>query len=221
MSWANFYMFCFLFGLVMSVLTLVIGAFHVHLPGLDHLHLDHHIDFGGHADVDFGGHADGAHVQSSGAHHASGAHLSPFNFSSMMAFLAWFGAAGYLLTTMHYGALAVLMFASVAGATGAILVFLFLAKVLMRTDNTMYDSDYRVEGLLGHVSITIREGGTGEIIFSQEGVRRTCGARSDDGSAIARNTEIVITRYEKGIAYVRPWEDVAREAGVTGTTSGA
>jgi membrane protein implicated in regulation of membrane protease activity len=218
MSWANFYMFCFLFGLVMSVLTLVIGAFDLHLPGLDHLHLDQlHMGHGlGHAHVDL--HPE-VHVEN--GQQAAGAHVSPFNFSSMMAFLAWFGAAGYLLTTMHYGALAVLMFSSVAGATGAILVFLFLAKVLMRTDNTMYDSDYRVDGLLGHVSMTIREGGTGEIIFSQEGVRRTCGARSEDGSAIARGTEIVITRYEKGIAYVRPWEDMAREAGVTAGNSGA
>jgi membrane protein implicated in regulation of membrane protease activity len=218
MTWANFYMFCFLFGLIMSVLSLLIGMFHFHLPGLDHLHLDHlHVGHGlGHAHVDAGLHPD-MHLEN-GDHQAAGAHVSPFNFSTLMAFLAWFGAAGYLLTTMHYGALAVLMFATVAGASGAILVFLFLAKVLMRTDNTLHDSDYRLDGLLGHVSVTIREGGTGEIIFSQEGVRRTCGARGEAGTAIARGTEVVITRYEKGIAYVRPWEEMAREAGVSSTS---
>ncbi len=209
MTWADFYMFCFLFGFVLSLLSLVIGVFHIHLPGLDHLHLDHHLDFGGHMD------GAGADVHIDNAHHAAGAHLSPFNFSSAMAFLAWFGGAGYLLTAWHrVGFFVVLMFSTLAGLTGGAIVFLFLARVLMRTDSTLYDADYRMEGLLGHVSVGIRVGGTGEIIFSQEGVRRTCGARSEDGAAIDRGTEIVITHYEKGIAYVRRWEEMAKEAGV-------
>ena len=205
MNWSDVYMFCFLLGFMLSLLSLVIGVFHVHLPGLDHLHLDHHLDLGG----------GGADVHIDNGQHAAGAHLSPFNFSTAMAFLAWFGGAGYLLTAWgRIGALAVLAFAAMAGATGAAIVFAFLARVLMRTDSTLYDSDYHMEGLLGRVSSGIRQGGTGEIIFSQEGVRRTCGARSESGAAIARGVEVVITRYEKGIAYVRPWEEMAREAGM-------
>ena len=42
--------------------------------------------------------------------------------------------------------------------------------------------------------------------------RRVCGARSEDGSAIAKGTEVVVTRYEKGIAYVRPWEEFTESA---------
>ncbi len=57
----------------------------------------------------------------------------------------------------------------------------------------------------------IREGGTGELIYSQAGTRRVCGARSEDGSAILRGTEVVVTRYERGIAYVRPWSEIAGE----------
>jgi hypothetical protein len=34
-------------------------------------------------------------------------------------------------------------------------------------------------GVLGKVASPIRANGTGEIIFSQEGVRRCCGARSE------------------------------------------
>jgi membrane protein implicated in regulation of membrane protease activity len=192
MNWADVYMFCFLVGFILSLLSFVIGAWHIHLPGLHHLHLDTHF-----------GHAHGG-----------------FNFSSAMAFLAWFGGAGYLLTAWgKIGAATVLAFAGMAGATGAAIVFMFLAKVLMRTDSTLYESDYRMDGVLGHVSSGIREGGTGEIIFSQEGVRRTCGARSENGKAIARGTEVVITRYEKGIAYVRTWEEMAKEAGVSGSMS--
>lgn len=209
MNWADVYMFCFLVGFILSLLSLVIGVFHIHLPGLDHLHLDHHADFGGGTDV---------HVDN--GQHAAGAHLSPFNFSTAMAFLAWFGGAGYLLTAWgRIGALAVLAFSAMAGATGAAIVFMFLAKVLMRTDSALHESDYRMEGVLGHVSSGIREGGTGEIIFSQEGVRRTCGARSENGKAIVRGIEVVITRYEKGIAYVRTWEEMAKEEGVSGSMS--
>jgi len=205
MTWADSYLICFLFGLILSVLSLLVGAFHLHLPGLDHLHLDDmglHLDHGG-LDI---GHADAA----------AGLHASPFHFSTIMAFLAWFGGAGYLLTVWgKVGFLAVVALAIGSGLTGGMIVFLFLAKVLMRTDSTLYLSDYHMEGLLGHVSSGIRAGGTGEIIFSQEGVRRTCGARSEDKSAIPQGTEVVITRYERGIAYVRKWDEMAEEAGVT------
>jgi hypothetical protein len=49
------------------------------------------------------------------------------------------------------------------------------------------------------------------LIYSQEGTRRVAGARSEDGAAIPRGTEVIVTRYEKGIAYVRPWVDPADE----------
>jgi hypothetical protein len=55
----------------------------------------------------------------------------------------------------------------------------------------------------------IRAGGTGELIYSQEGTRRVAGARSEDGAAIPKGTEVVVTRYEKGIAYVRSWDKFA------------
>jgi hypothetical protein len=63
--------------------------------------------------------------------------------------------------------------------------------------------------VLGKLSVPIRERGTGELIYSQAGTRRVCGARSEDGSAIAKGTEVVVTRYEKGIAYVRLWSEMS------------
>jgi hypothetical protein len=59
------------------------------------------------------------------------------------------------------------------------------------------------------VTVGIREGGTGEIVYSQAGTRRSAGARSEEGAAIARGSEVVVTKYERGIAYVRPWEELA------------
>ena len=141
------------------------------------------------------------------------AHLSPFNFVTLTAFLAWFGGTGYLLTR----------FSGVWFVTGLVagriqrpgrrrgVVFLFLSRVLISQEESMDPADYEMTGVLGRISVPIREKGTGEIIYSQAGTRRTCGARGEDGSAIAKGTEVVVTRYEKGIAYVRLWTEMSGE----------
>jgi len=193
MTWAMFYLVCFLIGVTLSVLSFLGGSFH--MPHV-HLHLPH-----------------GAHV--AGGVHAGGGTGSqmPFlNFGTIAAFLAWFGGTGYLLT--RYSSLVVagvLTLAIVAGLVGATIVFWFVAKVLLKHDRDLDPADYERVGVLGRISSPIRAGGTGEIIFSQEGTRQTCGARSENGEALARGAEVIITRYEKGIAYVRRWEEMAEE----------
>jgi len=81
--------------------------------------------------------------------------------------------------------------------------------VLMAHETALDAADYDMVGVLGKLSIAIRKDGTGELIYSQQGTRRVAGARSEAGVAIAKGTEVVVTRYEKGIAYVRPWEEMA------------
>ena len=71
--------------------------------------------------------------------------------------------------------------------------------------------DFDMTGTLGRISMPVREGGTGELIYSQQGTRRSCGARSEDGSAIDRGTEVVVMRYDKGIAYVRRWDEIHQQ----------
>ena len=48
-----------------------------------------------------------------------------------------------------------------------------------------------------------------EIVYSQGGTRRVAGARGESGAAIPKGAEVVVTRYEKGIAYVRAWDELA------------
>ena len=63
--------------------------------------------------------------------------------------------------------------------------------------------------VLAQVSDSIRSGdGIGEILFVQTGARRSSAARSDDGRSIERGTEVVVIRYERGVAYVRPWAEL-------------
>ena len=70
-------------------------------------------------------------------------------------------------------------------------------------------ADYDMIGVLGKLSMPIRPGGTGELIYSQDGTRRVAGARAENGAAIPKGTEVMVTRYEKGIAYVRAWEELS------------
>jgi membrane protein implicated in regulation of membrane protease activity len=138
-----------------------------------------------------------------------------FNFATITAFLAWFGGTGYILTRHSSLLVTVIVLIAIAGGlVGAAIIFWFIVKFLLTHDHALDPADYERVGVLGRISSAIRQGGTGEIIFSQEGTRQTCGARSEDGEPLARGTEVIVTRYERGIAYVRRWEEMADSHGV-------
>lgn len=191
MTWSDFYLLCFLVGFSLSVLSFLAGAVHLHLPFKMHLPF----------------HGGGHHLAHGGGSHGN-ASLSWFNASTAMAFLAWFGGTGYLLTRhSHLIGLLVLGISMLAGLAAGWLVFRFMVKLMQEKDAPMNSDDYRLEGSIGTVSMAIRENGTGEIIFSLNGVRRCSGARAADGKPVEKGAEVVIERYEKGIAYVKRWEE--------------
>jgi membrane protein implicated in regulation of membrane protease activity len=200
MTWSDFYLFCFIMGFALSVLSFLAGATHIHLPF--RLHLPFH--GGGH-------HVGGGHGPSpttAGRGSSNSAHVSWFNMSTAMAFLAWFGGTGYILTReSHFIAIVSLGFSTLAGLVAGWLVFKVMVKLMRANDSQMNDADYRLEGSVGTISIPIRQDGTGEVIFSLGGVRRSLGARSDGGMSIEKGAEVVIERCDKGIAYVKPWDE--------------
>lgn len=218
MTWANFYLVCFVTGFTLSLFSVLAG--HLHLPvklHLPHGHLLHgHLPHAGlpHAPAGHAG-SGAAHPGAGGADHApSGSPVPAVNFGTLTAFLAWFGGTGYLLTQYYrFWFLLGLGIALVSGLAGASVVFWVLAHVLVSRDENLDPADYSMVGALGRVSSSIRAGGTGEIIFSLAGTRRTSGARSEDGIAIPKGNEVVVTRYERGIAYVRRWEDLTNPDG--------
>lgn len=193
MTWPDFYLICFLVGFALSVISLLAGSVHMHLPHIDL----HGFDFGHVHAGDAGGGADG---------------VSPINFGTIAAFLAWFGGTGYLLSH-YYGVwyLVALGVAFISGIGGAAVVFFFLAKVLISKEENLDPADYDMVGVLGKLSIPIRQGGTGEIVFSQAGTRHVCGARSENGVPIPKGAEVIVTRFEKGIAYVQQWEELVQD----------
>src|ERR1700722_4328118 len=217
MTWSDFYLICFAVGFLLSAISFVAGGLrlHVHLPHLPHGDGLGHVSGGGGA-IGAGHAAHGpiahGHAASSGGRAAHGVHVSPFNFVTLTAFLAWFGGTGFLITRFAHVWFALgLLLSTGAGLVGGGIVFLFLSRVLISPDENMDAADYEMVGVLGRTSMPIREGGTGEIIYSQAGTRRTCGARTENGSAIEKGAEIVVTRYDKGIAYVRRWEEMRGE----------
>jgi membrane-bound ClpP family serine protease len=203
MTWSDFYLICFAIGFLFSLLSFIAGGLNVH-GHWPHVHGLHFHSGAGHAPTGPG--------HSAAGQGAAKVSVSPFNFFTIAVFLAWFGGTGYLLTRYSTMVFALgLAISTAVGLVGASIVFVFLAKVLMAPEAQMDPADYEMVGVIGRVSSPIRESGTGEIIYSQVGIRRASAARSEDSIAIARDTEVVVTRYEKGIAYVRRWEEVSGE----------
>lgn len=210
MNWHTFYLAAFLLGFALAAISLVAGT--LHLPFGHGIHLPQ----GGHAPHVPLPHVPHAPSPGTGAgpahaagHAGAGAGVAPFNFATAMAFLAWFGGVGYLLSGHSaLASLAVLAIATASGIVGGGLVFAFLTRVLLRREAALDPADFAVVGVLGRVTAGIREGGTGEISYSQAGTRRSIGARRDGEGSIDRGCEVVVTRYEKGLAYVRPWDEL-------------
>src|ERR1700758_5247836 len=102
MTWESFYLVCFLVGLFLSAFTLVggmghFGGGHVHMP---HLPPGAHLPHG-----------------AAGPNQAQGTGTVPWwNAFSIMIFLCWFGAAGYLLT--RYGGFVAGVVVALAGICG-------------------------------------------------------------------------------------------------------
>jgi membrane protein implicated in regulation of membrane protease activity len=194
----TFYLVCFLAGLMLSAFTLLggMGHFggHVHLPHAPHVHMPHAV------------HAAGT---GNGSVAQGPATVPWWNAFSIMIFLCWFGAAGYLLT--KYGTFVagvVLVLALIAGIAGGAIIFLFLTRVLMPHEHELSADETEIIGAVGRISAPIRDGGTGEIVYEQLGARISAPARSDDGAAIPKDEEVFVVRYDKGIAYVRRWQEL-------------
>src|SRR5580698_10523520 len=156
MTWADFYLICFAVGFCLSFFSFVFGGARV-----GRLHLPH-----------FHGHVAAAHlpaatipaahtpvaahppagVKATAGHSAHQSGVSPFNFVTLTAFLAWFGGTGYLLT--RYSAIWVgagLLFSVLGGLVGGGIIFLFLSRVLISREEFMDPADYEMVGVLGRI----------------------------------------------------------------------
>ena len=201
MNWEMFYLICFVAGLMLSAVALLGGMGHLPFGSHVGVHVPHvsHIPHGA---------AGAAHGVSTAAHSAAQARVPWWNGFSMMVFLCWFGAAGYLLT--KYGGFVAgvtLALAAVAGVAGGAIVFAFLTKVMLPHEKELTAEETEIVGAVGRVSAPIFAGGTGEMVYQQLGARMSVPARAEDGGAIGKDVEVFVVRHERGVAYVRKWEE--------------
>jgi len=217
------FLITFLFGIVFTVVSLLLGVGHSgggHIGGHT-LHIDlpgHHADF----DIHFG--SQGGHTSAIGHAHGSGEGFDNgpglLNMPTIMAFLTWFGGAGYIFThTFGLGAFFAVPMALVSGLTGGTIMFVLLARLLWpMMSKPMTRSEYQLPGTAARVVSPIRAGGVGEIVYTKDASRFTAGARSIDQEPIARGEEVVILKYERGIAYVQRVEAILNGRGGEATT---
>jgi membrane protein implicated in regulation of membrane protease activity len=186
MTLSMLFLICFLVGLGVSAVSLLSSFLHLHAGGHHHLHLHFHHGGGG------GG--------TSLLRNVGDFFGSLFNLAAITMFLAWFGGVGLLLEQMtHLANALIVILAGGAGMTGAASI-VRLVQAMSRQEHPL--QPLQLVGTVGKLTIPIREGGTGEVVYTVDGRRRCSGARADDRRAIPRDTEVVITRYDKGIAYV-------------------
>jgi membrane protein implicated in regulation of membrane protease activity len=205
-----FFLFCTFFGLFFTVISFFLGAGHGFGGHVGHIgHIGHigHVGHIGHA----GGHAAASGQQGSG--HSDNSGVSPVNLSTIMIFVTWFGAAGYILHryTQMWGVL-IVGAATAIGFVGGALMYVFLTRFFRRaTTPPLHERDYELVGHTATVTSTIYAGGTGEITYTLYGYRRSESARNLNGQPIPRGTEVVILQYEKGVAYVQAVEEILKQ----------
>jgi hypothetical protein len=238
------YLICFLTGVGFSALSLLtMFAQGLHHAGGHQVHTGHHGHSTAHAAgarahlAPAHGTAAGQHATAGHTQHASAAQgqsevmkqaqtavadaanvatplLMRLNITAIVLFLAIFGGVGLLLSPSHQ--LVAPLIGAIAGAcglAGSMAVNRVLRAIVSR-ERPLEPVEYT--GTLAQVTVPIRNGGgTGEIVYTLDGARCCSGARSDDGTGIARGAEVVIVRYDKGIAYVAAFEDAAAQPPVT------
>lgn len=179
MTLQEFFLVCFFSGFLLSVVSFLGSGLHFHLHS--HVHVHHGGPKGG---------------------------TGRLNFGTATSFVMWFGGTGYLL--LRYWPTSwiwIVAAATGAGMIGASIIFWWVAKFLAQNERNLDPADYEMRGVLGKISSSVRPGGIGEMIFSQQGTRRAFPVRGEDGQEFPRGTEVIVTRVEKGVAYVRRWEE--------------
>lgn len=192
----NVFLVCFLVGLGLTAVSLLLGAHGSGGHGIHGVHTVHAIHHGNGVQ---------SHSTSDGSHSAT--HLGFLNTITLTAFLTWFGGAGYLITRYDVlGATLGFTLAAGCGIAGGAAVNYFLNHVLARGETELRDEDYALPGTPARVTSTIFSSHAGEITYALAGVTQTAAARSTTGGEIPRNTEVVVLRYVGGVAYVETWD---------------
>lgn len=134
------------------------------------------------------------------------------NLPALAAFMVLFGAVGYLLVrNLSTSALTVGLFAIVAGAAAWMGMSVLMAKWALRpSEQGAHSEAEAIQGLLAVVVSPIGEGDSGSIRYERSGIRSEAPARGIDQAILLPGTDVVIDRFEDGVAIVEDWAAVER-----------
>jgi membrane protein implicated in regulation of membrane protease activity len=144
-----------------------------------------------------------------GMHHgqADDGGLLPTSLGALLVFLSWLGGAGFVLRrAADWPLIAALPFAALLGLGVAAAMQWSVRKLSNPAGSVLEPEEYRLPGTLGHVSSSIRAGGTGEVVYEQGGVRHVVAARASGAQALPRGTEVVVLSVNEGIATVEVFD---------------
>lgn len=209
------FLVCFVFSGAFLVLSTVLGVGHghaLHLGGHVAAHTPHlgHGAHAGHASHSTDNAAGAASEPTSLAQSLRSFLAGGLNLYSILTLLLIFGLLGYLLHNFtHIGDVLTLLAALVIGAGSALAIGGFMSRILSAGGGIeLTGESSRMEGRLGTVSMAIRPGGVGEVIFTGSGgARQSAGARGYGDAPIAVGTEVVILSARSGIVTVQPWDE--------------
>lgn len=126
--------------------------------------------------------------------------------------MAAFGAVGYLLVrNSNLTALPIGLTALASGAVGWAGISVLMAKWALRpNDPNTHDEADEVQGQLAVVVDAIGANLPGSIQYDRNGSKHEARALGIDRSELPRGTDVVIDRFEGGVAIVEDWAAVER-----------
>lgn len=209
------FLICFGIGLLTSLGALVLG----------HGHSDGSIGHGGGAGHGGPGHGSGSidlnHGGGSYDHGKGSAQGHILNLNIILAFLLGFGATGFVARQVWPTgpALFHILLGGAGGVIFAALVYLLLAKVLVRGQSPYLQAgDFDPVGVEGTVCSKIYTGRIGEISFTMNGSLMAMPAKSRDGQEIPKGQFVVVMAVSDNVAVVVPKADFSAYSKFTETT---
>lgn len=130
------------------------------------------------------------------------------NLPAVAAFMVSFGAVGYLFVrSSSFSTASILLFAAIGGGLGWFGMSMLMAKWALRpSEPNAHDAAEEIQGQPAVVVTAISTGSPGSIRYGHPG--QLAPAKSVDSSTLAPGTEVVIDRFDEGVAIVEDWASV-------------
>ena len=131
------------------------------------------------------------------------------NLPALAAFLGLFGAVGYLvLRNSSSGSLETSAIALASGVGGWLGMTFVMAKWALKPGTNAHDEAEEIQGQPAVVVDPVGSERPGSIRYHKDGRDHETPARSLTSQNLPRGTDVVIDRFEDGVAFVEDWASV-------------